>query len=231
VSQLIAEYIDALARELSFDRSLSRRVCEEVEDHLRESTERHPAGTLVEAERHAIERFGPARTIAAQFAATSLLKRSRAVGPIVLLIVLGVFAAMKARLAWYAATGWTVSGPSTFQDIGVIAYAFDRYAFYLALIGGLCAWAYASRMPSSTLDKTRLQRSFMLSAAAVAALMGSVLADIVLTALRLSGAGWSLSHLIPIASVAIEVALVAVVIASIHAVTSLVATATLRFDL
>ncbi|KJC44043.1 hypothetical protein UP09_16310 [Bradyrhizobium sp. LTSP885] len=185
----------------------------------------------MEAERKAIELFGPAKTIAAQFAATSLLKRSRSVGPIVLLIVLGVFAAMKARVAWYAATGWTASEPARFQDIGVIAYAFDRYAFYLALIAGLCAWVYASRMPSGALDKTRLQRSFMLSAAAGAALIGSVLADIVLTALRLSGVGWSTSHLIPIASVGIEVALVVVLVASVHAVTSLVATATLRFDL
>jgi hypothetical protein len=231
MSHLIHKYIDTLARELSFDRSLSRRVCEEVEDHLRQSAERHTARGPIEAERHAIELFGPAKAIAAQFVATSLLKRSRAVGPVVVLIVFGVFAAMEARLAWYAATGWTASKPSGFQDIGVITYSFDRYAFYLALIAGLCAWAYASRMPSGALDKTRLQRSFMLSSAAVAALIGSVLADIVLTALRLSGVGWSISHLLPIASVGIEVALVVVLVARIHAVTSLVVTATLQFDL
>ncbi|WP_128971464.1 hypothetical protein [Bradyrhizobium tropiciagri] len=231
MSHLIANYLEQLAHELSFDRSLSRRVCEEVEDHLRQSAERHSDGDTIEAERRAIELFGPTKIIAAQFAATSLLKRSRAVGPIVVLIVLGVFAAMKARVAWYAATGWTTSEPARFPDIGVIAYAFDRYAFYLALMTGLCGWVYAFRMQSGALDKTRLQRSFMLSAAAGAALIGSVLADIILTALRLSGVGWSTSHLIPIASVGIEVALVGALIARIHAVTSLVATATLRFDL
>ncbi|QOZ30497.1 hypothetical protein [Bradyrhizobium sp. CCBAU 53421] len=231
MTHLIAKYVEALGRELSFDRALARRVCEEVEEHLRESAERQPGSDRMEAERRAIERFGPAKTIAAQFAATSLLKQSRAVGPIVPLIVLGVFIAMKSRVAWYGATGWTASNPAGFQDLGVVAYAFDRYAFYLALIVGLCAWVYASRMPSDKLDKTRLQRSFMLSAVAVAALTGSVLADIVLTTLRLSEAGWSISHWIPIASIGIEVALVAVLVASIHAVTSLVATARLRFDL
>ncbi len=31
---LIDDYVEQLARKLDFDRSLSRRVCREVEDHL-----------------------------------------------------------------------------------------------------------------------------------------------------------------------------------------------------
>jgi hypothetical protein len=65
----------------------------------------------------------------------------------------------------------------------------------------------------------------------VAALSGSVLADVVLTALRLSAVVWSVALLIPMASIAIEVALVVILVVRIQAVMSLAATATLRFDL
>ena len=34
----VADYLDALTRELSFDRSLAHRVRHEVEDHLWEAT-------------------------------------------------------------------------------------------------------------------------------------------------------------------------------------------------
>ena len=227
---LISHYLDTLARELSFDRSLSRRVRDEIEDHLLESAERNPAGSIEEAERQAIARFGPAQAVAAQFVATSLLQRSRAAGLIIVAIVLGVFAAMKGRLVWYAATGWTVSAPAEFRGLATVTASFDRYAFYLALLAGACAWVHARSMPSA-FDRKRLRRSFVLSAAVVAALSGSVLADVVLTALRLSAVVWSVALLIPVASIAIEVALVVILVVRIQAVMSLAATATLRFDL
>jgi hypothetical protein len=55
---VISEYVDVLAARLSFDRSLSRRVRQEVEDHLREAVAVDPAGSALEAERRAIARFG-----------------------------------------------------------------------------------------------------------------------------------------------------------------------------
>ena len=230
MARLISNYLDTLARELSFDRALSRRVRLEIEDHLLESATRHPAGGVEEAERLAIARFGPAEAIAAQFVATSLLQRSRAAGLIIGVVVLGVFAAMKGRLVWYAVTGWTTSDAAAFRGFGAVVASFDRYALYLALLAGACAWGHACLMPAA-FDRKRLRRSFVLFAAVAAALGGSVLADIVLTALRLSAVAWSVALLIPAASLAIEVALVALLVVRIRAMMSLAAMATLRFDL
>ena len=48
---VIAEYVDRLARGLAFDPALSQRVRREAEDHLWESVAADPAGGGPEAER------------------------------------------------------------------------------------------------------------------------------------------------------------------------------------
>jgi hypothetical protein len=103
---VISEYVDVLAAKLSFDRSLSRRVRHEVEDHLREAVAVDPAGSALEAERRAVARFGDPLDIAAQFATLSLARQTRRAGVAFVLVILAVFAAMKARVAWYALRQW-----------------------------------------------------------------------------------------------------------------------------
>jgi dsRNA-specific ribonuclease len=46
---VISDYLESLVGALSFDRSLSRRVRQEVEDHLREAVAADPMGDGLEA--------------------------------------------------------------------------------------------------------------------------------------------------------------------------------------
>ena len=79
-SGVIPEYAESLARRLSFDRSLSRCVRQEVEDHLWEAAATSSAADPLEAKRRAIADFGDAHVIAAQIAVVSLANRSRKTG-------------------------------------------------------------------------------------------------------------------------------------------------------
>src|SRR6266403_1450386 len=46
---MIPDYLERLARELSFDRSLARNVRQEVEDHLWEAVAADPTGNMLAA--------------------------------------------------------------------------------------------------------------------------------------------------------------------------------------
>ena len=54
---MISDYLESLADALRFDRSLSRRVQQEVEDHLWEAVAAHPGSDRPEAEQRAIANF------------------------------------------------------------------------------------------------------------------------------------------------------------------------------
>ena len=99
---MISDYLESLVGALSFDRSLSARVRQEAEDHLREAVAADPSGDGPEAERRAIANFGDPHVIAAQFAVVSLAKHTKRVGVAIILVIAGVSIAMKARVAWYA---------------------------------------------------------------------------------------------------------------------------------
>jgi HAAS len=204
---MIEAYLDQLARELDFDRSLSRCVREEVADHLWEAVAADRSGNSVEAERRAIANFGDARAIAAEFAIVSLARQSRRAGIAALLVIAGVFIAMKARVAWYAALQWAIS--DDMRALGGVVVLIDRYAFLSSLIMGLGGWIYIrSRRIPSAFDpafRRQLRRFFLLSSAAAAALVVSVISDAVLTALQLRGAGLSTEFVMPILSMAIEI--------------------------
>src|SRR5215468_8184598 len=101
--RLIDDYVERLARKLDFDRSLSRRVRQEVEDHLREAVAADTTNDVAAAERRAVANFGDADAIAAQFAVTSLATRSRRMSGASILGIAAIFIVMKGRVAWYAA--------------------------------------------------------------------------------------------------------------------------------
>jgi HAAS len=205
---VIAQYLELLTDALSFDPSLSRCVRQEVEDHLREAVAADPASDRLQAERRAIAKFGDPHVIAAQFAVVSLSRQTRSVGTGVIVAIGAVFVAMKARVAWLAAMPWTMS--DDLKAASGIALAIDRYAFWFALIAGIAGWIYIDRRAVPlALDpayRKQLHRCFLVCAAATFALGVSVACDGVLTALRLIGTELSVGYLIPIVSMAIELA-------------------------
>jgi hypothetical protein len=217
---MIEPYLELLARELDFDRSLSRGVRQEVEDHLWQAVAADTAENRLEAQQRAVASFGDARTLAAQFAVISLARRSRRTGIAAVLVIGAVLMAMKVRVAWYAALQWAISDDMRAVSGWVVRV--DRYAFWLALIMGLGGFAYIrSRHIPLMLHRTylkQLRRFFLLSGLAAAALVISVLSDAVLTALQLRGTEWSASCLVPILSMAIEIACVGVLLAHIRSV-------------
>lgn len=128
---LIDAYVAALRREFDFDRALARRMAEEVEAHLRVAAEADPAWPSPEAERRAIERFGLARDIAAQFANDAVERQARRTWIALLVTVAVTFVAMRLRVIWLGDVGDTLS---------VLAPVVDRYAFIAALAIAAIGW-------------------------------------------------------------------------------------------
>jgi hypothetical protein len=209
---VITEYVERIARELDFDRSLARRVSREVEDHLREASavdERDGP----EAERRAVAAFGDARAIASQFAVVSLAARARRTAMVALLAVLGAFFAMKARLAAYALAS---SSGIDMGALGAIVGSIDRYAFWCAVAAALAAWFYidSRRTPAALTPgyRRQLRRFFAGCACAAVALAISIACDGVLTGLRLLRPTGGFELAIPLLTMAVEVASIALFI-------------------
>jgi hypothetical protein len=203
---VISDYLESLADALSFDPPLSRSVREEVEDHLREAVAADPIGDRIEAERRAVANFGDPRVIAAQFAIVSLARQIRRAGVLIILVIVSVFATMKARVAWYGLTQWAISDET--RAIGGIVGLIDRYAFWLSVVVGIGGLAYirSRRTPQvfSAEYRKQLRRCFLLCAAAAALVFVSVICDGVLTTLRLLGSQSGAQSLIPIFLMAVE---------------------------
>lgn len=216
---MISDYLESLADALRFDRSLSRCVLQEVEDHLREAAAADPTCDRLKAERHAIANFGDAHVIAAQFAVVSLAKQTRRVGVAVVLVVASVFIVMKARVAWYAVTQWALS--DDMRAVGGIVGLVDRYSFWLSIIIGTGGFAYINgcRIPQFyPAYRRQLSRFFLLCAAATGALILSVISDGVLTVLQLVGTELCAGSLVPAFSMAIEIACVSILVFHIRSV-------------
>jgi hypothetical protein len=209
----VADYLDALTRELSFDRSLAHRVRQEVEDHLWEASTAN--GESIEAQGRAVMSFGEARVIAGQYAALSLLRQAQRSGAIIVLASGAVYIAMKGRIAWYGLMQWVLS--DSLQPVGKVVLAIDRAAYILAFLLGVLGWAYiSSRRVSPRLDtacRSQLKLSLWLAMAAACPMVVSVTADTTVTALRLIAERPPiLVFLIPLLSIAIEVTSAAVLV-------------------
>jgi hypothetical protein len=217
---MIENYLELLARELDFDRSLSRCVRQEVEDHLWEAVAADRSGNSCEAERQAVANFGDARAVAAEFAVISLARHSRRAGIAALLVIVSVFVATKARVAWYAAMQLTIS--DDLRAAGGLVMTIDRCALLSSVVIGLGGWIYIwSRQIPAAFDPAylrQLRRFFPLCGAAAAALVVSVISDAVLTGLQLTGTGPAAEFLVPILSIAIELVCVSILIFPIRGV-------------
>jgi hypothetical protein len=218
---MIPDYLERLERELDFDRPLSRCVRQEVEDHLWEAVAADSTGNTLQAQRRAIANFGDARAIAGQFAMVSLASHTRRAGVAAVLVIAGVFIAMKARLAWYAAAQWAIS--DDMRTIGRLVGTIDRYAFWLSVIIGLGGWIYirSCQIPAAFCPayRSQLRRFFLLCSATAAALVVSVISDGVLTALLLHGTEMSAEFVVPIVSMTIEIGCVGILVFQIRRVT------------
>jgi hypothetical protein len=203
---MIADYLDQLSGGLGFDPELSRRVREEVEDHLREAVAADPADDRCEAEARAIARFGDPLVIAGHFAVGALGRQTRNFGAVILLAIAGIYIVMKARVAFYALTAWPPG--DDMQALASAVVLIDGYAFRLSLLIGLLGFAYISAIPDALHShfRSRLRWFCLICAAATMALAISIASDGILTALRMVGTDVSLVTLVPIASMAVEIA-------------------------
>jgi hypothetical protein len=122
-------YVANLRRELGFDPKLAERLASEVEDHLRDVVDADPAGPSIGAEQRAIERFGLAREIAAQFAADSVDRQARRTWATLLIAVVVTFIAMRLRITWLDDSAAPALAP-----------LIDRYGFLAALAVSAVGW-------------------------------------------------------------------------------------------
>ena len=216
-SSVVADYLDSLGRELSYDPLLSRRVRLEVEDHLWEAAA-NEGGDAAEAQRRAVEKFGDPQEIARQYAALSIFSQIRRVAVIVVVALAGIFLSMRGRGAWYSLMHWGLSDQTQF--IGAIGMSVTRYAFMLALAIGLvgCAYISSRRVPTRLHQAycEQIRRSTTFCALAGYALLTSVAADVMLTTLHLLETKYAAAALIPIVSAAVEIALLGLLFLNIR---------------
>ena len=226
---MIAAYAESLAGKLDFNPSLSQRVRQEIQDHLWEAAAAAPPGNDREAVQRAIANFGDPHVIAAQFATAWLAGQTWKIGVTVVMVITGVFVAMKARVSWYAAAQCVLS-----DDMRAVAKAvglIDACAFCASVVVGIAGCAYlVVRHPPATAPCAehcnRLRHLLFLSAVSATALSVSVIGDGALTALRLVGTEFSVEFLVPIASTVIEIVCAGILVFSIRSTVARMAHAT-----
>jgi len=158
-------YVAALKRDLDFDPTLAQRMADEVEAHLWEAAEADPAWPSPEAERRAVERFGLAREIAAQFAADAVNRQAKRSWIALLATVAVTFVAMRLRVMWL----------NVGDGLSMLAPLVDRYAFVTSMAVGAVGWL-------------AFRRSILPLAICLGALAASIVAGIVRAGLFVEGA-------------------------------------------
>jgi hypothetical protein len=207
----IADYLDALARELGFDIALSRRVRAEIEDHLWQATD----GCLsIERQQQAVANFGDPRAIAQQYITATLLAHIRWVGLAMIGASAAIFLAMKARVVWYDVMQWKWN--AEWEAVRAIGLAIDRCGFVVAISIALIGWVYISTRRAPIRFHARyskeLNRCTVLCGAAATGLTVSVTVETVLAGIRLFEMEWCAAALVPILSLVIEMAAAALLV-------------------
>jgi hypothetical protein len=207
---MISGYLRELSEALRFDPALSARVLPEVRDHLEEALAAEPLENRQEAERRVIERFGDPRELAAQFAPISLSRHIRRAGVALLVATVAVMVLMKARVFWYALVQWTLTDEA--RSLAQLVVSVDRDAFWLAAAIGIASLFYIARYPTPLRAgeryRRRLREAAWLFGFATALLGISVASDLVLAGLQFRS---DVHALVPIASVALEIACIGVI--------------------
>jgi hypothetical protein len=216
-SSPIASYLYAIRDELGFDAALSRRVLTEVEDHLWSAAEGHGVPSH-ESEERAIANFGDAAELARQYLAVSLLGQVRRTGAVMLAALTGIFVAMKARVAWYELVHWPPG--EAWSALRAAGLALDRYGFLIAIALALVGVAYiGTRRVPRRFDPSygnELSRCVRLCCGVTGALVFSVVTETALTGIRLWETQWSATASVPIASLAVEVVAVIILVLQVR---------------
>ena len=202
----IADFGSAVARELSFDPRLARRLRAEVEDHLHEAVadraDPHGENGLAEV----MGAFGEPRAFARQFLAIALLSLARRAAAVTALAVIGMFGVMKARTVWYGWLNWPVS--DRVRAASAIGVPVDRFAFALAAAFALGVLAYVvmRRAPARFDARFGWEIGFCikLNAAVALALMGAMATELVLSGIRLFEAELDAYAVVPFVSLMLE---------------------------
>jgi hypothetical protein len=202
----IADFGDAVARELSFDPPLARRLRVEVEDHLHEAfADRTSSETALPDGVHA---FGDPRAFARQFLAMALLSLARRAAAVTALAVVGMFGAMEARAVWYGWVNWPVS--ERLAAANTVGHPVDRFAFALAAAFALSGLVYVvtrrAPAPFRAPFGREIESCVKLNAAVAFALISAMATELVLTGIRLFEAGLDARTLVPLASLLLELA-------------------------
>jgi hypothetical protein len=202
----IADFGRAVARELSFDPRLARRLRAEVEDHLHEavadSADPHGENRLAEV----MCAFGDPKAFARQFLA--LLSLARRAAAVTALAVVGMFGAMEARAVWYGWVNWPVS--ERLAAANTVGHPVDRFAFALAAAFALSGLVYVvtrrAPAPFRAPFGREIESCVKLNAAVAFALISAMATELVLTGIRLFEAGLDARTLVPLASLLLELA-------------------------
>src|SRR5262249_18388118 len=155
-ARVISGYLEKLSAALSFDRALAQRVRQEVEDHLQQAIATDPSNDGIAAEQRAIAEFGDPQALATQFAMISVAEQTRKLGIALILVIVGIFVAMKGRVAWYALTGGDLGHDMT--PLARILGSMDRYSFWLSVIIGSGSFAYGVGRPIPMLVDARYRK-------------------------------------------------------------------------
>jgi len=131
----------------------------------------------------------------------------------VVLVLVAAFLAMQTRLAWYDFTEWGLCEAAApfAETLGRL----DHSAFWIAALAGLAAFLQDG------------QRRLYLGGTAACGLAVSVLCDGALTALRFVGWDWSVDFVLPLFTVALEVACAALLAFHIHRIAQRISAAAL----
>jgi hypothetical protein len=210
---MIAAYLNELAGALAFDPALASRVVREAREHLTDAAAEDEGEDRDEAERRAVARFGDPRDLAAQFAAVSLARQAWRVGIVIVLAIVVALAMMKARLVWYALVQWTIADDA--RAAAGLVLSVNRYAVWIAVLIGLGALFHVGRRRAPARFhagyRSHLRRATLLFSCATAALAVSVIGDFILATLRM-GMKFTTDTIIPVVSLSVEIASVAVIV-------------------
>jgi hypothetical protein len=206
MSQLIANYAEAVRRSLRFDPESAQRLASEAEDHLYEALERDAAGPSDEAARRAIRRFGSPAEIIATYTVQLFPERLKATWRSGLLLGMLVVLTM-----WLRRVLELVPRIDGLPGTKALLLT-DAIGFRVAIAAGIVAWLL------SVSDQANRRAPFVahLLVAAAGALGLSVAASFAIASVAVVTSGCSSASLIPMGSTILVCVLMALLIPRIR---------------
>lgn len=206
MSQLIADYSEAVRRSLRFDPESAQRLASEAEDHLYEALEQNGSDPSDEAARSAIRRFGSPAEITAIYTLRLFPERLKATWRSILL--LGTLVVLTMWLRRVLELIPQIDGLPGTKALLLT----DAIGFRVAIAAGILAWLLSVR------DQANRHAPFVthLLVAATGALGLSVAASFAIASVAVVASGWSSTSFIPMGSTILVCVLMALLVARIR---------------